>query len=239
MVLLGQLCPQIEYTKLAFYAKHACIPPEHESAVKRAIWNLTLGLAHVRGGGVESTLTFQALQSLKTKLQIWQFFDVAKPVELKVAIVTSEFSSNYAATKMLAGEKAWVTKYIPAIKSRASSSASPLGAASRASMSRPPQRTVSTRCVLRRSPRRSSRGTTTGRTVGVTGRGRRATTPPPRSRCRRRLRASRSPSAKKPPTSPSPASPSSALRAPPHHRRRDGAHRSNVNSQERLLHDTV
>ena len=105
-VLRGQLRPQMEY-----FVQHACIPPEHESAVKRAIWNLTLGLAHVRGGGVESTLTFQ----LKTKLQIWQYFDIAKQVALAVEIATPPTSeySDLTAVNMLAGEKVWVTKVVP------------------------------------------------------------------------------------------------------------------------------
>ena len=47
-VLRGQLRPQIEYTQLAYFVQHAYIPPEHESAVKRAVWNLTLGLGFIQ-----------------------------------------------------------------------------------------------------------------------------------------------------------------------------------------------
>ena len=101
---------------LAVYIKNACILPEHERAVKVLLYIVTFGIAHIRGFASRAPI-FQMMQSLTIKRTIWRYLDVAKPVELEVEIVTpptSEFDSNYTATNMLAGRKAWCTKWIPA-----------------------------------------------------------------------------------------------------------------------------
>ena len=56
------------------------------------------------------------MQSLAIKRTIWRYLDVAKLVELEVEIVNPPTSecSNYTAAKMLAGEKVWITKDMPA-----------------------------------------------------------------------------------------------------------------------------
>ena len=115
--VLMLLPPALDYVNLAYFEKHACIAPEHESAVKRAIWNLTLGLAQIRGEP-ESTLIFQVLsQSRKTKLKIWKYLDIAKPVDLKVSVVTpatSEEGTVCTVANMLAGKSVWWTQHIVA-----------------------------------------------------------------------------------------------------------------------------
>ena len=101
---------------LAYFVKYACIPAEHESAAKQIIYARIFGLAHLRGFATRAPI-FQMMQSLTIKRTIWRFFDVAKPVELKVEIVTpptSEFNSTWTVINMLAGTEVWFTKHIPA-----------------------------------------------------------------------------------------------------------------------------
>ena len=56
------------------------------------------------------------MQSLAIKRTIWRYLDVAKLVELEVEIVNPPTSEYYTRTaiNMLAGEKVWCTKYVPA-----------------------------------------------------------------------------------------------------------------------------
>ena len=70
-----------------------CIPAEHESAAKQIIYARIFGLAHLRGFATRAPI-FQIMQSLTIKRTIWRFFDVAKPVELKVKIVTPPTSES-------------------------------------------------------------------------------------------------------------------------------------------------
>ena len=106
--------PPLAYEHLAFFEETRCIQPEHELAVKQHLYNRTFGIAHIRRYASRAPI-FQMMQSLAIKRTIWRYLDVAKPVALAVEIVTpptSEVSSNYSATKMLAGEKVWVTKVV-------------------------------------------------------------------------------------------------------------------------------
>ena len=108
--------PPLAYNHLAFFEETRCIQPEHELAVKQHLYNRTFGIAHIRGYASRAPI-FQMMQSLAIKRTIWRYLDVAKPVALTVKIVTpptSEVSSNYSATKMLAGRKVWCAKVIPA-----------------------------------------------------------------------------------------------------------------------------
>ena len=108
--------PPLAYEHLAFFEETRCIQPEHELAVKQHLYLRTLGIAHIRGFPSRAPI-FQMMQSLAIKRTIWRYLDVAKPVALTVKIVTpptSEVSSNYSATKMLAGRKVWCAKVMPA-----------------------------------------------------------------------------------------------------------------------------
>ena len=83
--------------------------------MKQHLYNRTFGIAHIRGFASRAPI-FQMMQSLAIKWTIWRYLDVAKLVELEVEIVnppTSEYGSTCTAAKMLAGEKAWVTKKMP------------------------------------------------------------------------------------------------------------------------------
>jgi hypothetical protein len=83
--------------------------------VKRAIWNLTIGLAEIRADDSAYLARVMAIVGLKEL--IWRYVDVAKLVALAVEIVipaTSEFSRTFSPINMLAGTWVWVTKGIPA-----------------------------------------------------------------------------------------------------------------------------
>ena len=104
------------YVHLAFFIDTRCTLSEHEWAVKQLLYIRTLGIAHIRGFASRAPI-FQMMQSLAIKRRIWRYLDVAKLVALAVEIVTwptSEVSSNYSATKMLAGRKVWCAKVMPA-----------------------------------------------------------------------------------------------------------------------------
>ena len=107
--------PPLAYEHLAFFEETRCIQPEHELAVKQHLYNRTFGIAHIRGYASRAPI-FQMMQSLAIKRTIWRYLDVAKPVALAAEIVTPATSecSNYTAAKMLAGEKVWITKDMPA-----------------------------------------------------------------------------------------------------------------------------
>ena len=108
--------PPLTYEHLAFFEKTRCIQPEHERAVKLHLYTRTLGIAHIRGYASRAPI-FQMMQSLAIKRIIWKYLDVAKLVALVVEIVnppTSEANSRYTAINMLAGEKVWFTKGMPA-----------------------------------------------------------------------------------------------------------------------------
>ena len=83
--------------------------------MKRAIWNLAIGLAEIRANDSAYLARVMAIVGLKEL--IWRYVDVAKPVALAVEIVTppmSEKNSFLTAIKMLAGKFAWYTKTMPA-----------------------------------------------------------------------------------------------------------------------------
>ena len=83
--------------------------------VKRAIWNLTIGLAEIRAD--ESAYLARVMAIVDLQQLIWKFLDVAKPVELEVEIATpatSEMNSMRRAATLLAGAKMWLTKPMPA-----------------------------------------------------------------------------------------------------------------------------
>ena len=107
--------PPLTYEHLAFFEEMRCIQPDHELAVKQHLYNRTFGIAHIRGFASRAPI-FQMMQSLAIKWTIWRYLDVAKLVELEVEIVNPPTSecSNYTAAKMLAGEKVWITKDMPA-----------------------------------------------------------------------------------------------------------------------------
>ena len=108
--------PSLAYEHLAFFEDTRCTLAEHEWAVKMLLYIRTLGIAHLRGFASRAPI-FQMMQSLAIKRTIWRYLDVAKLVALAVEIVTwptSEVSSNYSATKMLAGRKVWCAKVMPA-----------------------------------------------------------------------------------------------------------------------------
>ena len=112
--------PPLTYEHLAFFEKTRCIQPEHELAVKQHLYLRTLGIAHIRGFASRAPI-FQTMQSLVIKRTIWRYLDVAKPMALAVEIVTpatSVYSRTSSATKMLAGEKMWITKDMVAHQSR-------------------------------------------------------------------------------------------------------------------------
>ena len=106
--------PPLNYEQLAYFTTHGCVKPKHESAVKRAIWDLTLGLAHLRGEK-KSTSAFQALQSTTLKLKIWKFMSLPLEVELPMSITraaTSEDDSGgyaHSVVHLLAGTSVWKT----------------------------------------------------------------------------------------------------------------------------------
>ena len=102
--------PPLNYEQLAYFIDKRYIAAKHESAVKRAIWNLTIGLAHVRAA--TSSFLFQAMQSATLRLKIWKYLDVAKLVELKAEIATTPTNENGICTvaNMLAGTSTWCTK---------------------------------------------------------------------------------------------------------------------------------
>ena len=109
--------PPLAYEHLAFFEDKRCTLPEHERAVKRAIWNLTIGLAEIRADDSAYLARVMAIVGLKEL--IWRYVDVAKLVALDVEIVTpamSKLNSNYSATKMLAGKHVWFTKKMPSLQ---------------------------------------------------------------------------------------------------------------------------
>jgi hypothetical protein len=87
------------------------------SAVKRAVWDLSLGLAHIRGAA-EETLFFQVLQSRMLKLKIWKFMEIPLEEDLAVGIAYEpshlDRTSEYTVKNMLTGKKVWLTMPIPA-----------------------------------------------------------------------------------------------------------------------------
>ena len=185
--------------------------------------NLTIGLAEIRADDSAYLARVMAIVGLKEL--IWRYVDVAKPVELAVTIVTpatSEYNSSSTPDNMLAGKQVWATKPagIPAhqvesviLSVAARSRVTSFDVASYWSSSMhqmcveevAADGTIGTTLIAwNHYGTRSGRGETS-----------RAATPPPRSRWRRRRRASRSPPAR-PSTSPAtPASPSSAPQASP------------------------
>jgi len=112
--------PPLNYEQLEHFTAHGCAEPQHESAVRRAIWNLTLGLAHIRGAG-ESTFVFQALQNTTVKLKIWKYMTLPLAVQLHVDAKVSDSASSSALSEinttntvvnMLAGKHLWATACI-------------------------------------------------------------------------------------------------------------------------------
>ena len=104
------------YEHLAFFNNARCIQAEHARALKQILYIRTLGIAHLRGFASRARI-FQMMQSLTIKRTIWRYLDFAEPMALEVEIVTpptSESSKYYTATTMLAGEKVWCTKKMPA-----------------------------------------------------------------------------------------------------------------------------
>jgi len=88
------------------------------SAVKRAVWDLSLGLAHIRGAA-EETLFFQVLQSRMLKLKIWKFMEIPLEEDLAVGIAyepshLDRTSYEYTVKNMLTSKKVWLTMPIPA-----------------------------------------------------------------------------------------------------------------------------
>ena len=111
---LAVSCDQLAYP--GYFFKIACCPPKHERAVKQHLYISTLGLAHTRGAAARKRI-FQVLQSVAVKRKIWRYLDFAKLVDLAVEIVTpamSEYDSIFTTINMLAGEKVWGTKSMPA-----------------------------------------------------------------------------------------------------------------------------
>ena len=105
--------PPLDYKHLAFFEDMRCIPAEHESAVKRVIWNLTIGLAEIRAD--ESAYLARVMAIVGLKQLIWKYLSVAKPVELEVEVVTPPTSeyTRCTCTGMLAGTSEWATKEVP------------------------------------------------------------------------------------------------------------------------------
>ena len=111
---LAVSCDQLAYP--GYFFKIACCPPKHERAVKQHLYISTLGLAHTRGAAARMRI-FQVLQSVAVKRNIWRYLDFAKLVDLAVEIVTpamNEYDSIFTTINMLAGEKVWGTKSMPA-----------------------------------------------------------------------------------------------------------------------------
>ena len=113
----GQDRPPLDYVHLAHYAQPAiarCSKPEHEHAVKRAIWDLTLGLAQLRGEEEEeSSFLVQALQNMSLKMSIWRSMGLDLEVKLFVDIVSREQNgSNRGLASMLEGKRGWSTNMI-------------------------------------------------------------------------------------------------------------------------------
>lgn len=107
--------PSLNYEQLAYYEDKQCIVAEHESAVKRAIWNLTIGLAHIRRLG-DTTHFSRAMAIVGIKTLIWDFVDIDKPVQLTVGVVTpatSLLNATNSCANVLAGTHPWMTKDVP------------------------------------------------------------------------------------------------------------------------------
>ena len=107
--------PALNYEQLAYYEDKQCIVAEHESAVKRAIWNLTIGLAHIRRLG-DTTHFSRAMAIVGIKTLIWDFVDIDKPVQLTVGVVTpatSLLNATNSCANVLAGTHPWMTKDVP------------------------------------------------------------------------------------------------------------------------------
>ena len=110
--------PPLDYENLKHFTQYRCIVAEHVSAVKRAVWDLSLGLAHIRGAA-EETLFFQVLQSRMLKLKIWKFMEIPLEEDLAVGIAyepshLDRTSYEYTVKNMLTGKKVWLTMPIPA-----------------------------------------------------------------------------------------------------------------------------
>ena len=68
--------PMLDYALLEHFCEHRVVPQQkHHSAIKRAVWDHTLGLAHLRGAATCSNM-FQALQSTTTKIKIWKYWGI-------------------------------------------------------------------------------------------------------------------------------------------------------------------
>ena len=110
------LAPELPpaFKLLAYFEDKRCISPEHECALKMAIWNLSLGIASKSSSGANLS---QVMAIIGLQLKIWTSIDIAKPVELTLEIATpptSEYYSDFTVVNMLAGEKVWCTKTMPA-----------------------------------------------------------------------------------------------------------------------------
>ena len=107
----------LDYEQLARFKQCRCVAPEHERAVKRAVWNLTLGLEHTVHGARRSSLLFQVLQSSTTRMTIWSFMGLDLEVDLPLTNVrpaTSDADECYglSVAHLIAGFQPWVTDYI-------------------------------------------------------------------------------------------------------------------------------
>lgn len=93
----------LDYVQLDDYIRKRAVQRRHESAVKRAIWDLTLGLAQIRGA-TECTILHQALKSRTTKLTIWKYMALQlEPTPFTVLIIGADNVGKTSFMESLSG----------------------------------------------------------------------------------------------------------------------------------------
>ena len=108
--------PALAYEALEHFRRYGCVPASDEHAVRRCVFNLSLGLAFVRARN--GTLLTEVLRNMTVKLTIWHYLSVEH--EIEIPLTTTEGPSSvysrpnqnaygYSTRGLLEGKNVWCT----------------------------------------------------------------------------------------------------------------------------------
>ena len=105
--------PALAYEALEHFRRYGCIGAGDEAAVKRAVFNLSFGLAHARPAQNGSLLT-EVLRNMTVKLMLWHYLSIEHEVEIPLVRDTrfkfSEYDEAYGLRGLLVGTNVWCTR---------------------------------------------------------------------------------------------------------------------------------